>query len=54
MTTMNASGDPHLDRAVEVAEKLKAGTHDAVQALALVSIARSLSRIAARLEQQGS
>ena len=37
------------DRAAEVAEKLKPGTWESVQALALVSIAQSLASIA---EQQ--
>jgi hypothetical protein len=43
--------DDYARRAAEVADKLKAGTYDSVQALALVSIARSLSRIADVLER---
>ena len=39
------------DQAADVAAKLKPGTYDAVQALALVSIAQSLAAIA---EQQTS
>jgi hypothetical protein len=39
------------DQAADVAAKLKPGTYDAVQALALVSIAHSLAAIA---EQQTS
>ena len=38
-------------KAVEVAEKLKPGTYDAVQAMALISIAHSLARIAESLER---
>jgi hypothetical protein len=40
----------HADQAAEVAAKLKPGTWDAVQALALVSIAQSLADIAGRTE----
>jgi hypothetical protein len=36
-------------RAAEVAAKLKPGTYDAVQALALLSIAQSLAKIAENL-----
>jgi len=36
------------DQAAEVAAKMKPGTWDAVQALALVSIAQSLATIAGR------
>jgi hypothetical protein len=43
--------DLYLQRAEEVASKLKAGTYDAVQGLALISIAKSLSRIADQLER---
>ena len=38
------------DQAAEVAARLKPGTWDAVQALALVSIAQSLASIADRHE----
>ncbi len=38
------------DQAAEVAAKMKPGTWDAVQALALVSIAHSLASIAERPE----
>jgi len=38
------------DQAAEVAAKMKPGTWDAVQALALVSIAQSLATIADRHE----
>ena len=38
------------DQAAEVAAQLKPGTYDAVQALALVSIAQSLATIAGRAE----
>jgi len=36
----------YADQAAEVAAKLKPGTWDAVQALALVSIAQSLAKMA--------
>ena len=36
----------YADQAAEVAARLKPGTWDAVQALALVSIAQSLARMA--------
>jgi hypothetical protein len=39
----------YAERAAEVAQSLKPGTYDAVQALALVSIAASLADIAASL-----
>lgn len=38
--------------ATDVADRLKPGTYDAVQGLALVSIAHSLARIAAVLEHR--
>jgi hypothetical protein len=38
----------YAEQAAAVAQKLKAGTYDAVAALALTSIANSLSVIAAR------
>jgi len=41
-------------RAAELAAKLKPGTYDAVQALALLSIAQSFTRIADALESQAS
>ncbi|GAB6898737.1 hypothetical protein [Kineosporia succinea] len=44
--------DDYAVKAAEVAAKLKPGTYDAVQALALVSIASSLARIADQLEQR--
>lgn len=40
----------YANRADEVAQKLKPGTYEAVQALALVSIAKSLTLIAESLE----
>jgi hypothetical protein len=40
------TADDFANQAAEVAAKLKPGTWDAVQALALVSIAQSLSEIA--------
>ncbi len=50
MTTTNPAAQDAADlarRADEVSAKLKAGTWDSVQALALVSIAKSLSVLAA-------
>jgi hypothetical protein len=44
----------YASEAAQVAQKLKPGTYDAVQALALVSIAISLKQIAASLEQPSS
>lgn len=41
-------------RAAELAAKLKPGTYDAVQALALLSIAQSFTRIAVALESSRS
>ena len=40
----------YANEAAQVAQKLKPGTYDAVQALALVSIALSLRQIAGTLE----
>jgi hypothetical protein len=48
--TTSSGADPFLQRAEQTTEKLKPGTYDAVQALALVSIAKSLNRIAEQLE----
>ena len=42
------SAQEFADQAAEVAAKMKPGTWDAVQALALVSIAQSLATIADR------
>jgi hypothetical protein len=42
--------DDYAQRAGEVLGKLKHGTYDAVEALALVSIANSLARIADHAE----
>ena len=44
----------YATEAAQVAQKLKPGTYDSVQALALVSIAISLKQIAASLEQSTS
>ena len=44
----------YANEAAQVAQKLKPGTYDAVQALALVSIAISLKQIAASLDQPTS
>jgi hypothetical protein len=49
-----AAAAAYANKAAEVAEKLKPGTYDSVQALALVSIALSLKQIAASLEQSNS
>jgi hypothetical protein len=42
-------GAQNAAKAAEVAAKLKPGTYDAVQALALLSIAQSLAKIAENL-----
>jgi hypothetical protein len=42
-------GAQNAAKAAEVAAKLKPGTYEAVQALALVSIAQSLAKIAENL-----
>ena len=44
----------YTNEAAQLAQKLKPGTYDAVQALALVSIAISLEETAASLEQPTS
>ena len=44
----------YASEAAQVAQKLKPGTYEAVQALALVSIATSLRHIAASVEQPTS
>jgi hypothetical protein len=41
------------DAATDAASKLKAGTWDSVQALALASIAQSLAAMAARDDREG-
>jgi hypothetical protein len=49
MTTTGPAAQ-NAAKAAEVAAKLKPGTYDAVQALALLSIAQSLAEIAENLE----
>lgn len=45
-------GVQYANQAADVAAKLKPGSYDSVQALALISIAQSLARIAETLEQR--
>jgi len=49
MTTPDL-GAEYAAKAVEVAAKLKPGNYDSVQALALLSIAQSLAKIAEKME----
>jgi len=42
--------DQHLDKAIEVMKKMKPGNYDAISALALISIAESLTSIAESLK----
>ena len=49
-TPHSAIGPDFVAKAAEVASKLKPGTYEAAQALAMVSIAASLVRIADALE----
>jgi hypothetical protein len=51
MTESWENADEYARRAAEVTAKLKSGTYEAVQALALLSIAKSLGRIADALER---
>ena len=46
-----AAAAAYAAQAAQVAQKLKPGTYEGVQALALVSIAMSLSQIATKLGQ---
>lgn len=50
--TMPNLGVQYANQAADVAAKLKPGSYDSVQALALISIAQSLARIAETLEQR--
>lgn len=50
--TMPINAEATVARAAELAAKLKPGTYDAVQALALLSIAQSFTRIASALESR--
>jgi len=47
--TMSGAGAESSAQAQEVAAKLKAGSYDSVQALALLSIAQSLVEIAEKM-----
>ena len=44
----SSAGRDHLDQATRLAAKLKHGSYDSVQALALLSIAESLAVLAER------
>jgi hypothetical protein len=48
----SAAASEYAAKAAEVAQKLKPGTYDSVEALALVSIAHSLAQIAQAMESR--